>query len=130
MGIAAAHLLWACTVFAGAHYGVPPRVLWAIHLVEGGHLGSIHSNQNGSRDYGPYQINSIWLPRLARYGYTSQLLARKACANSYAAAWVLSQAVAHTGSLWGGVGRYHSSTPTLAHGYAMKVWHVYRSLGP
>ncbi len=130
MSALAAHLLWACTVFAGAHYGMPPRILWAIHLAEGGYLGSVHRNSNGSRDYGPYQVNSVWLPQLARYGYTSHLLAHQACANSYAAAWVLSQATARAHSLWGGVGRYHSSTPALAHNYVMKVWRIYRSLGP
>lgn len=126
----ASHALWACTVFAGSHYSVPPRVLWSIHLVEGGQLGTVHKNTNGSFDYGPYQINSLWLPELSRYGFTKVILAKQPCANAYAAAWVLSKAIADTGSLWRGVGRYHSATPSLADTYVQKVRAIYLSLGP
>ncbi len=48
-------------------YNLPPRVLPAIHGVEGGQVGSVHVNADGSQDLGYMQVNTRWLPVLARY---------------------------------------------------------------
>lgn len=45
--------LLACPTLAAAFHGLPPRVLASIHAVEGGDLGSVHRNVDGSQDLGP-----------------------------------------------------------------------------
>src|SRR6185312_5860169 len=96
--------------------------------VEGGRLGSASHNKNGSYDYGPMQINSIWLPKLAAYGYTQHHLQYDACANVMAGTWILSQNIANARNLWHGIGGYHSYTPHLNQGYQKKVADVYHLL--
>jgi soluble lytic murein transglycosylase-like protein len=49
---------------AGA-LGLPPRALPSIQQVEGGAIGTVAHNKDGSDDLGLMQINSRWLPRLA-----------------------------------------------------------------
>lgn len=52
----------ACMTAAAAFYHLPPRALPAIHAVEGGAVGVVSHNTNGSDDLGVMQINTIWLP--------------------------------------------------------------------
>ena len=57
----------ACMALVAQLYGLPPRVLPAIQAVEGGRPGLVGRNANGTEDLGVMQINTIWLPVLARY---------------------------------------------------------------
>ncbi|HYW76627.1 MAG TPA: lytic transglycosylase domain-containing protein [Gammaproteobacteria bacterium] len=124
-------LLAQCAVAASIHYGLPPRILWAIRLAEGGQAQMAHHNSNGSYDYGAFQINSIWLPKLRGYGIDRQKLTTSACANAYAAGWILSLAWHKTGhgNLWYAVARYHSGTPSLGNAYAWRVYRIWIRLG-
>ena len=49
-----------------AVYHLPPRVLPAIQSVEGGRVGLVHVNRDGSEDLGVMQINTLWIGPLAR----------------------------------------------------------------
>ena len=55
----------ACVYQASQEYSLPPRGLIALWLTEGGRQGTQSKNKNGTIDYGPMQINTVWLKRLA-----------------------------------------------------------------
>ncbi len=55
----------ACMLAVASAQHLPPRVLPAIHAVEGGAVGSVSPNRDGSEDLGLMQINTRWLPTLA-----------------------------------------------------------------
>ncbi len=54
-----------CIDRAALDQQVPREILYAIGVVEGGKVGDIVYNKNGSYDLGVFQINSHWLGMLA-----------------------------------------------------------------
>ena len=58
-----------CWEEASRLYGIPVKMLKAVARTESGfNAKALHRNPDGSRDIGLMQINSSWLPALARYG--------------------------------------------------------------
>ena len=57
----------ACMVLTASVYHLPPRVLPSIQAIEGGRVGLMHSNKDGSVDLGVMQINTLWVGPLARF---------------------------------------------------------------
>jgi hypothetical protein len=108
-------------------YHLPPRVLPSIHAVEGGRIGTISPNANGTQDLGVMQVNTLWLPALARYTGLSEAevrsrLIERPCFNIAAAGAILRTHLNETrGDLMQAVGNYHSRTPTRHHHYRDKV---------
>ena len=106
-----------CLTAAAGAYREPPAVLVILLHVEGGRLGAVSPNSNGTVDIGPMQVNDIWLPQLAAHWATSRQAAYAAlrdnfCANVEAGAWILRIGLdAARGDFWDGVGRYHSHDP-------------------
>jgi len=128
------HLFAACLMIAAQTYSVPPQVLVGILHVEGGRIGQQVANKNGSYDLGPMQINTIWLPELAKNWGVSQKVAHKwlrddGCTNVNVAAWILRQHLVETGSLAKAVAQYHSRTPSKGSSYKAKVVDVMRKKG-
>jgi hypothetical protein len=119
----------ACVVRAAQREHVPLRALVGLMAVEGGRVGAIHYNPNGSIDYGVMQINSAWLKRLARFHVTPSRLTYDGCANVLVGAWVLrhywNEAGGGRNTIWEAIGLYHSHTPALKRRYE---WQVYRRL--
>lgn len=119
-------LLSACLMIAAQTYDVPPGVLLGILQVEGGRIGQEVGNSNGTFDLGPMQINTIWMPELARKWNTDTSTARRwvrddGCVNLAVSAWILRQRINLTGNLWSGIAGYHSLTPGLGNRYANRV---------
>lgn len=117
----------ACIFKAAGLYHVPVALLTAVLRTEGGHVGQIHKNANGSYDIGPAQINSIWLPVLAKSGITENMILNDYCLNITIGAWILGQSMAGSRlqnpvEFWQHVGDYNSHTPLYNHIYALKVW--------
>lgn len=117
----------ACMALVATLYQLPPRVLPAIHGVEGGLPGTVHLNTDGSEDLGWMQINTRWLPALSRYTgqapetVRAQLLGRP-CYNIAAAGLILRTYLDETkGELMRAIGNYHSHTPPLNQAYQFKV---------
>ena len=110
-----------CFEQAAARYGVPEDLLRAISHVESrGNPSARNTNKNGSTDLGHMQINSYWLPRLAKYGITkSQLL--NACTNTNVGAWILANNISRMGYRWEAVGAYNAMNPARAASYTRKV---------
>jgi hypothetical protein len=107
---------------------VPPQVMVGILHVEGGKVGQeVGPNNNGTYDLGPMQVNTTWLPQLARYWNVDVKTARKwvrdnSCVNLHVSAWILRQKLDDArGNLFNGIARYHSATPGIGTQYAYKV---------
>ncbi len=56
----------ACMLAAAQIASFPPRVLPSIQAVEGGWPGAVHGNADGSADLGLMQVNTLWVPVVAR----------------------------------------------------------------
>ncbi|MCB1530369.1 MAG: lytic transglycosylase domain-containing protein [Rhodospirillales bacterium] len=128
-------ILAACLMLAAQTYAVPPAVLVGIYQVEGGAVGqSVGPNDNGSYDLGPMQINTVWLPDLARRWGVSERTARRwvkddPCTNMGVSAWILRTHMEETGSLSKAIAHYHSRTPRYGYAYKSKVVTAMRRKG-
>jgi soluble lytic murein transglycosylase-like protein len=117
----------ACMLSVAAFYGLPPRVLPAIQAVEGGQVGSVNRNQDGSEDLGLMQVNTRWLGPVAQLTGLPEATVRErlvddACFNVAAAGAILHGHLLQTnGDLMRAVGNYHSQTPALNSAYAARV---------
>ncbi len=99
----------ACFDDAGRRYGIAPALLRAIAAVESNlDPQAERRNQDGSRDIGLMQVNSRWLPHLARYGITAESLSSDVCLNIHVGAWILAQEIQRYGYGWEAVGAYHT----------------------
>ena len=119
-------IIATCIYIAAQTYAIPPVVLMGIFQVEGGRVGQQVKNTNNTYDLGPMQINTIWLPELAKHWKVRKKTAWKwvrddACTNVNVAAWILKKNISRTGSLYKGIGYYHSGTPRFGHPYRRKV---------
>ena len=116
-----------CIYAAASLCHEPPAVLLILLNVEGGTLGAVSRNTNGTVDIGPMQVNQLWVPKLADHWRadpqsTYIALRDNFCANVEAGAWILRQGLdrAH-GDFWGGVGYYHSYDPVYQDSYLRSV---------
>ncbi|RKP47540.1 lytic transglycosylase domain-containing protein [Trinickia fusca] len=119
-----------CVALAEEKYQVPACILRAVHEIEsGGDLrpGLVHPNSNGTKDYGVTQINTVWANYFQRkFGIPATALADNACLAVNGSAYIIRYEINATGSLWAGVGNYHSRTPGEHDRY---VWRVARAVG-
>lgn len=116
-----------CVEASASVYRLPPAVIVILLNVEGGSLGAVSSNTNGTVDLGPMQVNTIWVPQVAQHWNATPAEAYTAlrddfCANVEAGSWILRQALdeAH-GDFWSGVGFYHSHDAAYQSDYLRKV---------
>ncbi|MDE2583173.1 MAG: lytic transglycosylase domain-containing protein [Rhodospirillales bacterium] len=117
----------ACMMVVGSYNRLPPKLLPAIQAVEGGRVGLVVPDPNGTSDLGVMQINSRWVPALARFtGWTQAAVFRDlvgdACFNIAAAGAILRLYVREDdGNLLKAIGDYHSHTPLLHNRYLHQV---------
>lgn len=121
-------LIVACVMNAASIYGIPPAGIYAVMAAEGGTMGEISENTNGSRDIGLMQVNSLWLAPLSRrWGVdeatAEDALLNKPCTNISVGTWILAECVQRRGGdFWAGVGCYHApNDPARASAYAGRV---------
>ncbi len=95
---------------------------------ENGRNGQAAHNKDGSYDLGVCQINSRWLPTLARYGYTREDVQSNPCRNVMAASWILALSLANGKTAWSGVGNYHSRTPIHNQKYRTSIQTNYQKI--
>ncbi|WP_338924233.1 lytic transglycosylase domain-containing protein (plasmid) [Pseudomonas silesiensis] len=110
--------------------GASPWMLKTLLAVEGGQIGTIRKNTDGSYDLGPMQINTIHVPTIYRQlGITARELVFNACKNIFAGAWILSGHMKDSdGRYWLAMGNYHSKTPSRRAIYLKKVGEAYTRL--
>lgn len=104
----------ACIRRAAEGFSVPELPLWIILDVERGTVGRVSGNTNGSYDIGPMQINSTWLPRLAKLGVSEHQVLNDLCTNIFVGAWVFAHEYKRfDGDVGRAIAHYHS--PTARH---------------
>lgn len=119
-----------CFETASTRFGVDKRMLVAIAKTE----SSLNPNAvgpknfNGTYDLGIMQINTGWLPTLAKFGISKSDL-MGACTNIYVGAWIVYQNINRHGSTWRAVGAYNAVTPTKQVVYAKRVHKNYLLIG-
>ena len=117
----------ACMLAVAAFYGLPPRVLPAIQAVEGGQVGTVSRNRDGSEDLGVMQVNTRWLRPIAQLTALPEATVRErltgdACFNIAAAGAILhSHLQRANGDLMHAVSNYHPQPPDLHGAYPARV---------
>jgi len=117
----------ACMLAVSQFYHLPPRVLPSIQVVEGGDAGTISRNRNGTGDLGVMQVNSNWVPYLAKsWQLTPHTVAERLigdpCFNIVSAGAIMRLYLDEArGDVVRAVGYYHSHTPERASLYQFKV---------
>lgn len=118
-----------CVVSAAAEYSLPRTLVVAILATEGGHVGAVRRNTNGTLDHGPMQINTVEAKELFAYGISQQQLIWDGCVNARAGARILRKRINEArGNFWKGVAAYHSKTPSVGRKYLNRVWTVIRKI--
>lgn len=117
-----------CINEAAIVYHVPATLIVSVLLTEGGKIGSARFNTNGTYDYGPMQINTVWLNKIRDYGYSKYDIQFNPCANVWVGTWILSQRIAEANNLWYGVGSYNSYSLPQNFKYSNKVSGTYTLL--
>ncbi len=108
----------ACLLQAAQLQHVPPAVILTVLKVEGGHVGTVSKNTNGSEDLGPMQVNtSAWLKPVASMHFGGdtkaayEALRDNGCYNIHVGTWILRQAIDEAGgNIYEGIGLYNSHT--------------------
>lgn len=129
---AAARAGEACFAQAAAYYQVPEALLRAIAAHESGMKPrAVNRNRDGSEDLGLGQINSRWLPELARMGIHRNDLFDP-CVNNFVSAWILAKNLRRAnGYVWPAVGAYNAGwrqTPAHAQRRRRYVREIKRQL--
>ena len=110
-----------CIDDAAARHQVNATVLRAIGWTESRlQPQALGHNANGSIDVGAFQINSVHLSELGRYGIDRTALL-DGCTSAEVAAWHYRRQVVRQGNSWQAVGAYHSATPARAAWYANRI---------
>jgi soluble lytic murein transglycosylase-like protein len=111
----------SCWEDAAHRYQVDARLLHAIARAESSlDPRAVRVNRNGTRDLGLMQINSAWLPELAKSGIRERDLFDP-CTSVHVGAWILATNIARLGPTWAAVGAYHSPTRWRARAYVDRV---------
>lgn len=107
--LAHANLNGNCYVDAGRKYNIDPTLIYSIAEQESSHNPSAvnTSNSNGTSDLGIMQINTFWLPTLAKHGASKNDLF-DACYNIHFGTWVLAQSFSKWGYSHQAIGAYNA----------------------
>ena len=117
----------ACMAAVASFYNLPPRFLPSIQVVEGGQIGTVSRNVNGTEDLGLMQVNTIWVAPISRHTRLSEedvraRLINDGCFNIAAAGAIMRTYLNEAnGDLMLAIGYYHSHTPTRNQAYQEKV---------
>lgn len=114
-----------CIKSSAIHHGIPEMYLRIIRDIEGGKVGTLRRNKDGSTDLGVMQINTINLPAItaafSNVGWYE--LAMKPCVSVDVAAWFIKKKLRRstTTSPLNALVDYNSKTPEVRIHYAFKV---------
>ncbi len=100
-----------CFAEAAHRYGIASELLHAIAAQES-RLDplAIGRNADGSRDIGVMQVNTWWLPKLAKYGIGEDHLWEPCTNMQVVGAWILAGNIARYSYTWDAVGAYNAGT--------------------
>ncbi len=125
ISLSASPTVASCFLSAANRYHLSPVLLYSIAWKESRlNDWAVNSNGDGTIDIGLMQVNSRWLPELAKYGISRQMLFDP-CTNVSAGAWVLAKVFYQNGANWSSVGRYNSPDPGIGSVYAEEVHKIF-----
>jgi len=106
--------LAVCIFAAAKAYTVPPPLLLGLLSVEGGAAGESKPAPGHTYDLGLMQINSFWIPQLAKVWEVSEETALRrvrddSCVNVGLGAWILQTSLAKSGDLHSEIAVYRAS---------------------
>ena len=132
LSVVAPPLRASCWHEAAARYQVSPALLYAIAKHESAlnpdAVGA--PNADGSVDIGLMQINSKWLPTLAKFDITERHL-HDGCISVHVGAWILAQNFKRLGFTWRAVGAYNARDEQKRSRYARAIHRIiYRAPNP
>ncbi len=103
-----------CWNAASESYGIPVDVIKAVAKTESGfNADALNVNKDGSHDIGVMQINSVWLPALAKHGIDEEAL-KDPCTNVKVGAWILANNAKRLGWNWNAIGAYNVGCAKLS----------------
>ena len=103
-----------CWNAASESYGIPVQVIKAVAKTESGfNAEALNVNKDGSHDIGVMQINSVWLPTLAKHGIDEEAL-KDPCTNVKVGAWILANNAKQLGWNWNAIGAYNVGCAKLS----------------
>lgn len=123
-----------CMLVVASTLGLPPRVLPVLQAMEGGTVGMVNTNTNGTADLGVMQVNTLWIPALAAQAglpevETRRRMIEEPCFNIAAAGLVMRHYLAETGGdLLLAIGDYHSHSRDLNAAYQAEAVRMARRL--
>ncbi len=119
-----------CINRAAIIYHVSATVILSVMKIENGRNGQAVHNKNGTYDLGVMQINEIWLPTIAPFGYTRSDLQFNACKNVAVGAWLISRNLAEgrSASAWKSIANYHSRTKIYNEPYSKSIYKNYQKI--
>jgi len=117
-----------CINQAAIQYHVPGILILSVLKTEGGYTGLAKLNHNRSVDYGAFQINSYWIPKLIQCHITQNDLQYDPCVNVKIGAWILSKNIADNSHFQQSIGNYNSVTPSYNAKYFYRVKSSYNSI--
>lgn len=127
-----AELAYKCSIKAGRYYNVSPYLIQTLLSLEGGVKGSKVRNSNGTYDYGPMQVNTIWIKEIKRIdniNVKESRLINDVCYNIHIGAFILSSKISEAGGdVWKGLGNYHSKTLRYHNRYLANARKIYKNI--
>ncbi len=105
----------------------------ALLKVEGGRVGEVSANKDGSVDIGPFQINDRHVPMFQKILHADRIqtlnrLRDDGCFNALAAGYLLKlKTLAAEGDRLKGMGLYHSGSPNLMKEYQDRLQRAFET---
>lgn len=120
-----------CWSKAATTYGLDPWLLLAYAKVESSfNSNAINRNKDSARslDVGMMQINSFWLPSIAKFGISQRDLLDP-CLSLFVGSWIIRQNIQRFGYNIDGIGAYNApNNISLRRNYGQKVYRAYHEI--
>lgn len=113
-----------CVTETANTYNLPQLLLAAVIWHEHGAVGLEKTNKNGTKDYGPMQINTKWIQDLHNRNIPISLsdIRNNGCINIKVGAAKLRYHIdQNKGNVWEGIADYHSKTKYHGNVYQSKI---------
>lgn len=98
-----------CVQWTAMQFELPEELLYSILYVERGDVnGNCMTNNNGTEDCGPAQINDVRLGEISRFDLDKDDMKNNPCRNIWAMGYLIRREIEKAdGDIWLGVGNYH-----------------------
>ncbi len=122
-----------CVSWTASQFELPEELLFSILYVERGDVnGKCMTNNNGTEDCGPAQINDVRLGEIKRFDLDKDDMKDNPCRNIWAMGYLMRREIEKAGGdIWKGVGNYHyhySVNQTIHDRYVKLVSDAWRTL--